>query len=290
MNTSSKPLFIIVTGMSGSGRSFALKTLEDMGYDTVDNLPFFLWERLLLKKADLSASLAIGLNITTPAFNSKHLLDNIKTAKLVHSSSPLLVFIDCQNDILGQRYSETRRPHPLARKGRSLEDAIQLERRLLITLRRQADVLIDTSSLKLREFRKILSNHFNVQNNHNLNIIVNSFAYRHGLPRDADIVIDARILRNPYYSNELKNLNGLQDVVQTYIKEDPIFYEFSHTIQKVIRLTLNHCKNEHRSYLTIAFGCTGGYHRSVFMAEYIGSWLKKIGQDVEIKHNDIYKN
>jgi UPF0042 nucleotide-binding protein len=282
--------FLILIGLSGAGRSFALKTLEDMGYDTVDNLPFFLWESLLLKEVAFSSPLAIGVSVKTPAFNTTQLLKNIERAKLAHATRPFLIFIDCQEETLCRRYSETRRPHPFAEGKRPLKEALHLERRLLAAVREKSDLIIDTSFLKPAEFRKMLSHHFGFKEKNPLSIIVTSFAYRHGLPRDADIVIDVRALHNPYYIDALKHLTGLEEEVQMYIKNDPLFSPLSQTIQHLIHLTLNRCEQENHQYLTIAFGCTGGYHRSVFMTEHIGKWLKKMGKNVEIKHADIGKN
>lgn len=284
----SKRPVLLITGMSGSGRSFALKTLEDMGYETIDNLPLSLLESVALANRNVPRPFAVAVDVRTRDFSSDHFL--YEWEKLTHSSSiqTKMIFFECDDEIIAQRYNESRRVHPLAHE-RPVIDGIRLERHIIAPLKAQADLVIDTSLLSTTELRGHLRRLFLPQKAPSLSIFIMSFSFRHGLPREADMVFDARLLKNPYYVEELRPLSGEDPAIAAYITQDELFPSFSKSIQSILSLSLPRFEEEGRAYLTLAVGCTGGQHRSVFMAKLLKEWLQKTKKHVKLRHRDLKK-
>jgi len=276
---------LVVTGMSGAGRSTALKALEDMGYEAVDNLPLSLIPTLV-SYGPLGAPLALGADVRTRDFGAAALAETLDRLEREGGSKPLVVFVDCEDNRLVQRFTETRRRHPLA-SDRSVIDGIRLERHYVWPLRERADLVIDTSDLSPAELKRVLHGQFALDRSPGVALSVISFSYRHGLPRDADIVFDGRFLRNPHYVPSLKPLTGLDAEVGRYIGEDEDFPTFFDRLTALVASLLPRFEREGKSYLTIAVGCTGGRHRSVYLAERLAAWLGEQGRAVSVRHRDL---
>ena len=281
----SEPRLLVVTGMSGAGRSTALKALEDMGYEAVDNLPLSLLPGLLSQRPN-QAPLALGADVRTRDFGASELAQTFDRLEREGGARPRLVFLDCEDDRLVQRFTETRRRHPLA-ADRPVIDGIRLERRYLWPLRDRADLVIDTGELTPFELKRVLHGHFALDRSPGVALTVVSFSYRHGLPRDSDIVLDTRFLRNPHYVAALKPQTGLDPEVGRYIAGDENFSEFFQQITTLIGSLLPRFEREGKSYLTIAIGCTGGRHRSVYLAERLAAWLGEQGRTVNLRHREL---
>ena len=281
----SQTRLLVVTGMSGAGRSTALKALEDLGYEAVDNLPLSLVPGLMNHRPRL-APLALGADVRTRDFGVSELAETIDRLEREGGARPLLVFLDCEDDQLVQRFTETRRRHPLA-ADRPVIDGILLERRYLWPLRERADLVIDTGPLSPSELKRVLHEHFALDRSPGVALSVLSFSYRHGLPRDADVVLDARFLRNPHYVPALKAKTGLDPEVGRYIAEDEDFAAFFQQFTNLVGGLLPRFEREGKSYLTIAVGCTGGRHRSVYLAERLSAWLREQGRTVTLRHREL---
>ncbi len=282
------PVLVLVTGMSGAGRSSALKTLEDMGYEAVDNMPLMLLG--LLAGADPSArrNLAVGVDVRTRDFAVASLLDGMDRLMADGGFVVRLVFLDSADEVLRRRFTETRRPHPLA-IDRPVMDGIAQERRLLAGLRERADLVIDTTDLALGELRRVLAGHFRLSGAPGLTVFVTSFSYRHGVPREADLVFDVRFLTNPHYQDDLRPLTGLDPACAAFIEDDPAYRPFFTALTGLLGVLLPGYVREGKSYLTIAVGCTGGRHRSVFVAEKLAQWLRDACHTVDVSHRDMDK-
>jgi UPF0042 nucleotide-binding protein len=275
---------VVVTGMSGAGKTLALKSLEDMGYEAVDNLPLSLLPALVPSNA--KRPIAICIDIRSRDFSAETMLAGLDRLKDEHGIHPRLVFVDCEDEVLGRRFTETRRRHPLG-TDRPVLDGIMRERLLMATLRDRADLVIDTSSLPPSELKRMLSGYFGLSARTALTVFVTSFAYRHGLPRDADLVIDTRFLSNPHYQLELRALSGRDREVADYVERDPGFGRFFESLTGLLEPLLPRFAAEGKSYLTIAIGCTGGRHRSVAVAEKLTAWLSRQGQAATLRHRDL---
>ncbi len=282
----SRARLVLVTGMSGAGRTTALKTLEDGGYEAVDNVPLKLLSSLLRPGAMQSAALAIDIDVrtrdfTVDAFEAAHAplaaRDDLDTRVL---------FVECDDEVLRRRYTETRRRHPLA-DDRPLIDGIRHERNLIRRLRERADLVIDTSDLTVGDLRRIVAGNFALDEARGIALFVTSFSYRLGLPREADRVFDVRFLANPHYDPRLRPLTGLDPAVGEHIADDPGFAPFRDALAAMLPPLIPSFEREGRSYLTIAVGCTGGRHRSVFVAERIAELIAAHGHRVEVRHRDL---
>ena len=277
---------VLVTGMSGAGRTSCLKILEDLGYEAVDNLPVGLLGRL--GRGDEPAAeekLAIGIDSRTRGLSAQRLLADLDELRAITGVTPLLLFLDCDDEVLRRRFSETRRRHPLSELP-AVADALSAERSMMEPLKEAADLVIDTSELSLPGLRRLLAARFG-GDTATLSIAVVSFAYRHGLPREADLVFDVRFLHNPHYVEALRPQTGLDPAVQDYVQEDPDFPGFTQGLQSFLLPLLPRYQSEGKSYLTLAFGCTGGRHRSVFLAELIGAWLRQRGWSATTLHREL---
>lgn len=277
---------VIVTGMSGAGRSTALKAFEDIGFEAVDNLPLPLLSNLVGGRPGVARPLAIGVDVRTRGFRVADFRAAAAKMRTRRGLSVKTVFLDCDNEVLRRRYAETRHRHPLA-ADRPVMDGIRHERRLLTPLKTEVDAVIDTTDLAPGMLRQRLVAVVKPKVNRELAVFVTSFSYRYGLPREADLVFDVRFLANPHYEAKLQPLTGRDKRVAKFIAADPGYEPFFASLTALILPLLPRFEREGKSYLTIAVGCTGGRHRSVFVAEALGSWLHRHGQRVTLHHRDI---
>jgi RNase adapter protein RapZ len=275
---------LLVTGMSGAGRSTALKILEDIGYETFDNFPASLIPALISSAAD-GAAIAVGADTRTRGFAPETLIDTLTNVVVGSGFELRVVFIDCDDDRLERRYIETRRPHRLA-GGRPIMDGIRRERQMLSLLRVRANFLIDTSALTATQLKRLLIGHFALDATR-LRVFVTSFAYRQGLPREADLVFDVRFLENPHYIDGLRGLTGCDPAVAARIEEDAGFADFFDGLRQLLLTLLPRYEASGKTYLTIAVGCTGGRHRSVYVAERLAACLRDAGWQTELAHRDL---
>lgn len=273
---------LLVTGMSGAGKSTTLKVLEDLGYEAVDNLPLSLLNPLLT--APIRRPLAIGIDSRTRAFQADRLLELIAESGAVGRPVRIL-FLDCSGYELVNRFSETRRRHPLA-GDRPAGDGIAREREMLAELRRAADVVIDTSDFSTNDLRRALTSRFRTGGSLALTLTIMSFGYARGVPRDADLMFDMRFLRNPHWQPDLRPLTGQDPRVAAYIFDDPACEPAFTAIMNLLRILMPGYVQEDRAYVTVAFGCTGGRHRSVAVAEAAGRWLSDHGWANTVVHRD----
>jgi UPF0042 nucleotide-binding protein len=284
---------LLVTGMSGAGRSTALKTLEDMGYEAFDNLPLSLVPALIESIATDARAIAVGADLRTRGFGIggfaiESMLEPLDAVVGRTSRELKVLFIDCDDEPLQRRYTETRRPHPLA-GDRPVTDGIRLERQVVSALRDRADLVIDTSNLSAADFKRLLTGHFALAAG-GLRVFVTSFAYRHGIPRDADLIFDVRFLDNPHYVPELRRLTGRDLAVAAHIERDPDLAFFLAGLWRLLEPLLPRYEQEGKTYLTIAIGCTGGRHRSVYVAGRLAAQLGGVGLRVELTHRDLVKS
>lgn len=276
---------VLVTGLAGAGRATALKALEDLGYEAVDNLPASLLSSLLRPVDKGNRHLAIGIDSRSRAFDPDVLIARLNAGMGAPDADVRVLFLDCDDEILARRFTETRRRHPLA-PDRSVADGIARERSLMATLRQSAGLVIDTSHLSPGELRQLIAGHFAVSSNDQLVISVVSFSYRKGLPREADLVFDVRFLANPHYDARLRPMTGIDKPVQNYVDADPKFRKFLQDLERFLVPLLPAYQLEGKSYLTIAFGCTGGRHRSIATAEIFAERLRMTGWPAQIRHRD----
>jgi RNase adapter protein RapZ len=276
---------LLVTGMSGAGRSTTLKILEDMGYEAFDKLPLPLVPALIESVAADAPAIAVGADARTRGFAIESMLDTLDDVVCRTSRALKVLFIDCDDERLERRYTETRRPHPLA-GDRPVVDGIRLERQVVSALRDRADFVIDTSNLTAAELKRLLTGHFAL-GTIGLRVFVISFAYRQGIPRDADLIFDVRFLDNPHYVPELRPLTGRDQIVAAHIEGDPDFQPFFNGLWQLLQPLLPRYEKEGKTYLTIGIGCTGGRHRSVYVAERLAAQLSAAGFRTELSHRDL---
>lgn len=280
---------VLVTGMSGAGRSTALAVLEDLGYEAVDNLPLTLLPGLVQSTGATphAAPIAIGVDIRSRDFGVGTLLAEIERLRAPGERRIVTVFLDCDDDEILRRYTETRRRHPLA-LDRPVADGIRLERRAISPLIEEADLVIDTTGSTVWEFKQRMTSLFDAKGAAGPPAItVMSFSYRRGIPREADMVLDVRFLKNPHYDPSLRDLTGLDPAVGAAIAADPDCEGFLEDLATLLERVLPRQEVEGKSYLTVAFGCTGGKHRSVYMAERLARWLSNRGGAVYRFHRDM---
>lgn len=283
--------FVIVTGMSGAGKSTTLKKLEDIGYFCVDNLPVQLITRFAQiaygNDSDIN-NVAIGVDIRSGVY-LKQLLDCLSQLKDEKINYEIL-FLDSNDDILIKRYKETRRNHPLSRDGR-VENGIKKERNEIEFLRKEADYIIDTTSLLTRELKAELDKIF-IENKEYNNFVVNvvSFGFKYGIPRDVDLVFDVRFLPNPYYDLKLRFLTGNDKEIHDFVMKYDEAKEFMNKIVDLLAFLIPNYIKEGKNGLVIGIGCTGGKHRSVTLANVIYNELKKLPYSVKIDHRDLEKD
>ncbi len=277
----------LVTGLSGAGKSTSLKVLEDLGYEVVDNLPIKLVANLLPSNPETAQALAVGVDARTRDFQIDAVLAEIDRLTARTDLSVSVVYLECEDEVLRQRFTETRRRHPLA-DDRPVSDGILRERRLMDRLRSRADLVVDTTDLSSADLRRILSGTFALGAYVGPRVFVTSFGFRYGLPREADLVFDVRFLRNPHYVEALRPMDGRDKAVAAYVKEDDHFALFFEQVCAMITPLLPRYAAEGKTYLTIAIGCTGGRHRSVMMAERLADHLStQPDTAVTLRHRDV---
>lgn len=262
---------VLVSGLSGAGRSSILRVLEDLGYEAVDNPPLTLTEELVSRG---ERPLAIGLDARSRGFDAQAVLATLERLRQSPALRPELVFAYADESALLRRYTETRRRHPLAPDGRVV-DGIAREAALTAALHENADLVIDTSETSLPELRRLVEARF-AAGPVGPTVALMSFAYPHGLPREADLVFDARFLRNPHYEPHLRPRTGLDPDVAAYVEADPDFATFFDQIMSLLKLLLPRFGQEGKKYVTIAVGCTGGRHRSVRIVEKLAATLRSL--------------
>ncbi|WP_058834080.1 RNase adapter RapZ [Luteimonas abyssi] len=286
---SERPTMVVVSGMSGSGKSVALKTLEDLGYYCTDNLPADLLPAFVDsvgREAETPRKLAVGIDVRNrhqELTQVSHWLSQVGSMGF----DPRLVFFDTEDAVLIRRYADTRRRHPLSHLGLSLADAIARERQVLKPLRTLADAVVNTSDLNVHQLRRRVITELGLADT-SLSLLFESFAYRHGVPSDADFVFDARALPNPHWDPRLRPLSGRDREVAEYLDGSPEFGEYLQQVSAFLDIWLPRMRSATRSYVTIAVGCSGGRHRSVYLAERLAAHARASGwEDVATHHREL---
>lgn len=283
------PDVVVITGMSGSGRTQALHVFEDMGYFCIDNLP----PRLILQLAELvGINSGVGRHLAvTCDLRSQGLFDEISdslTALREHELSCKVVFLDTADEVLMRRYDENRRRHPLAQPGESLASTISRERAQLAAVRDASDLVIDTSQMKVRELRRRLRRAFSELTDQQLmEVSVFSFGFKHGMPVEADLMIDVRFLPNPFYDPKMRTLTGNDKLVSDFVLQNPVTEKFLEAWWSLLDVAMPGYVAEGKSHLSIAVGCTGGQHRSVAIANATAAYLERGGYHVSLSHRDL---
>ncbi|MEL7090143.1 MAG: RNase adapter RapZ [Pseudomonadota bacterium] len=276
---------VMVTGPAGAGRSSALRSLEDLGYEAIDNMPLRLL-RALLDDPEATRSLALGIDPRTRDFSVKGVLDTLGRLSSTPEVIVDLLYLDCRTQVLLNRFSETRRRHPMAEEDR-VEAGIERELALLEPLKARADMLIDTSDLNVHQLRAEIDSWFAPGGTEQMAVAVQSFSFRRGLPRAADMVFDCRFLKNPYWDPSLRAANGTSAEVQAYIATDARAAGFIDRVSQMVLWLLPAYLEEGKSHVLVAFGCTGGQHRSVAMAEQLAASLQNAGWHASVRHRDM---
>lgn len=275
---------LVITGLSGAGRSTTAAVLEDLGWYVVDNLPTSLVDTIV----ELAGAPGSGIERLALVAGRQHLELMPKVAAMRAAGHQVrVVYLDATTAELVKRYESSRRRHPMANDSDGLLEAIEMERTLLEPMRGDCDLIIDTSDLNVHQLKAKLMGAFEVSVSERLQVAVESFGFKHGLPLDADVVMDVRFLPNPHWDENLRPLSGLDQAVKDDVLSRPQAIEFLRHFQALLQSVLPHYASEGKSYLTIAVGCTGGRHRSVAIAEEIGHGLRASGQPVRVSHRDL---
>lgn len=276
---------IIISGRSGSGKSIALRALEDLSYYCVDNIPVNLLPTLTHTVADEYDQVAVSIDVRNLPKEPEELNEILNY--LPSSWQMTIVYIDAGDDILVKRFSETRRLHPLTKQNKSLVEAIKAESELLAPIAERADLYIDTDSLSIHQLAELIRERILGKKSSRLVLVFESFGFKHGIPKDADYVFDARFLPNPHWEPELRPLTGLDSPVENFLGSQPLVTKFIWQIQNLITTWLPHLERNNRSYVTIAIGCTGGQHRSVFISQSLAKAFADLHSDVQIRHREL---
>lgn len=291
MSNSNKKLqrsIVFVTGLSGAGMSSALNILQDLGFYVLDNLPLALIQSFLDYDSRDETPLAIGIDSRSKDFSLSGLTSLLDTLKINNLNNHyVLLYMDCNPAFLLRRFNENRRKHPFLKES-DLQESILKEKEFLDPLKESADILIDTSILTTKDLRLVLKGKFHHEAAPLL-VLVQSFSYKFGIPRESDLLFDVRFLKNPHYVDKLSHQTGQVEAVGDYIEEDPIFPSFYQNLKNLLQPLLGRYIEEGKNYLAISFGCSGGKHRSVYMAEALSKWLKDQGYVVHTKHRELEK-
>ena len=278
---------LVVTGMSGAGKSTVLQVLEDLGWEAHDNFPIRLLGALVDGTGTVPAPLAIGVDSRARDFAPDDIAADIHALAGSAGLSSQILFLDCADAEIGRRYNETRRPHPLSQSVGPVETGIRAERALLEPLRDIADIIVDTSSFTSNQLQQVVREHFAQSATREMSVTVSSFGFSRGMPPLADLLFDVRYLDNPHWVAQLRPLTGLDPEVGDHIRADPAFApSFARIADAVLDLVPRYAAHG-RSYLNIAFGCTGGKHRSVFCAEQVAAILREAGFSPTVIHRNL---
>lgn len=283
---------IVVSGLSGSGKSVALHVLEDLGYNCIDNLPAGLLQAVVedvtSKQEESERLLAVGVDARARQEDLQALPDLIEDLRKQDQDVEIeLLFLQSDDDVLLKRYAESRRRHPLAEYGTALRAAIQDERELLAPIVNAADLIIDTSRTSIYELADIIRERIDRRRTRTLSVLIESFGFKNGIPADADFVFDMRCLPNPYWTVELRGLNGQDEEVREFLDAQPAFADMFEHILAFLERWIPEYQSVNRGYLTVAVGCTGGQHRSVYMTEKLAAALRKLHDPVLTRHNEL---
>ena len=292
MNETAPKTILLVSGLSGAGKTTALKTLEDMGWEVVDNLPLMLLDRLLHSPlpaghaGDDARPLALGIDARTRGFDANAIVQRIKALREMHGYDIDTLFLDCAGAELERRFAETRRRHPLA-MDRPAADGIAREREMTEPLRRWASHIVDTTSFSSNALQQEIRSRFSRERLSDPVLTILSFGFSRGMPRNADLMFDMRFLRNPHWDDALRPLTGMDPRVAAYIALDPAYEETVGRIEELLVSLLPRYAEAGKAYITVAFGCTGGRHRSVHVAERVAKRLQGAGFSPTVSHRNM---
>ncbi|MEM0910394.1 MAG: RNase adapter RapZ [Pseudomonadota bacterium] len=276
---------LIISGRSGSGKSVGLRALEDLGYYCVDNIPIDLLPTLVNSITDEYDQVAVSIDVRNLSRIKGELNEVLEYLPSVWEKT--IIYLDASDDVLIKRYSETRRLHPLFKQSNSLIEAIQMEREILAPIAERADLKIDTDQLSVHELAELVRERVLGKKTTDLVLVFESFGFKYGLPKDSDYVFDVRFLPNPHWDHDLRPLTGLDDPVEIFLAGQPLVMKFIWQIQNLISTWLPHLERNNRNYVTFSIGCTGGKHRSVFVAQSLADAFAATRQDVQIKHREL---
>ncbi|WP_170561188.1 RNase adapter RapZ [Ruegeria atlantica] len=276
---------VLVTGPSGAGRTTAIRVLEDLGFEAIDNLPMGLMMRLL-DGSENDRPMALGIDARNRDFSTIGFIDLVMRLRRTERVELTILYLDCRNEVLLRRFSETRRRHPVAANA-GPESGVLQEKELLAPIREIADILIDTSQLNVHQLRKEVEHWFAPEGGRHLAVSIESFSYKRGLPHGLDMVFDCRFLANPYWRAELRAEDGRNPDVARYVQSDENYAPFFDRVVDLLQTLLPAYRAEGKAHLSVAFGCTGGQHRSVATAEAVAKALAQEGQQVAIRHREM---
>jgi UPF0042 nucleotide-binding protein len=281
---------LIVSGLSGSGKSVALHTLEDLGYYCIDNLPLFLLRALALGLEDAEGTQLTNTAVGIDARNQPKRLNEVpKLVKELRKRNLdcRILYLEAQSETLIKRFSETRRKHPLTADERSLAEAIELERVLLEPILSDADLRIDTTHTNVHQLRDLVRDRLGASGSNQVSLLIQTFGFKHGVPHDVDFVLDVRCLPNPHWQQELRPLTGRDKAVASFLEESPQVGQMRGDLIRFFERWIPCFEADGRSYLTIAIGCTGGQHRSVYMGEQLRTHFESQGRKVMVRHREL---
>jgi RNase adapter protein RapZ len=281
---------IILSGLSGSGKSVALHMLEDLGYFCVDNLPASMLQNFVrdtvLTHNPAYSRMAVGIDARNRIEDIREVPQTVRHLR-TEGIECEIVYLHADESTLLKRYNETHRPHPLAVDGRPLRDAIRAEREILGSIADEADVVLETTRTSVHELRELVRLRIHREERQGLSLLFQSFGFRHGLPGDSDFVFDARGLPNPYWEAALRPLTGRDPAVASYLEKDQTVQHFLADLIRFLEDWIPRFEDSNRQYLTVSVGCTGGYHRSVFVVEHLAKYFRAKGRDVIVRHNEL---
>ncbi|MCT7654891.1 RNase adapter RapZ [Oceanimonas sp. NS1] len=280
---------VIVSGRSGSGKTVALRVLEDLGHYCVDNLPVALLPELVRLRRDKPGAVAVSIDVRNLPDSAEQLEAFLAEVRAMDDVQPSSIFIDADNSVLIRRFGDTRRLHPLSRHSLTLDEAIREETHLLAPLSSDADLRIDTSSLSIHDLSEIIRERILGKKEKELNWVFESFGYKYGVSKDADFVFDARFLPNPHWIAELRPFTGQDQPVADYLSSQPEVMKYLWQLENLLITWMPHLERNNRSYVTVAIGCTGGQHRSVFIAEQLARVFGQMGKSVQLRHRTLEK-
>lgn len=281
---------IIISGLSGSGKSIALNTLEDLNYYCIDNMPIgmlsSLVDQLLSDWGKNHSHVAVGIDSRNSHQDLEHFPDLLKNLTQANLNVEI-IYLEADDTTLLKRFSETRRKHPLTGEDRSLSDAIKMERELLYPIAVETDLLIDTTHTNIYQLRELVRNRVINEAPGSMSILFQSFGFKHGIPSDADFIFDMRCLPNPHWEASLRPYTGKDEVVIQYLEQQPWVGEMKQHIMDFLDIWIPRFEKESRTYMTVAIGCTGGQHRSVYMAETLHTYFKKKRKNIMVRHREL---